>query len=556
MFTSNVQETEQDRIVLYEVSPDALELILNFMYSGLIDIGPENAQDIFMASNLFELLDVVDCCVEYMTGQLHVSNCIEMFNFAQYHTCKKLESACKNFILQNVTVVANTTEFLQIDAVTMENFLESDDINVTTEDFMFEVIENWVKHDLETRKIFFPRLFHNVRLPLVSDEYLNAKIVNSIFIKDNSFCLSIIDAFLRSKYNNEAGLSIDSCTLGSESKIRQRSGMLCRDLIIFSGGSFGEKDRAFTAYDPVSMKNYYGLKHHPTFDLKYRIDFYQLITLNKNEVYFIGGIFHDKYRFSEYGEALRNCYKYEQRISSWMACESLIIPRCAFSACSSENFIFVSGGKSIYPTGNPLDSFEVYDSNLCYWRMLEPMPLKLYHHASVAVNGGVYIFGGKDIVDEISDIVMRFDIKTEKWYTINTKLINPRFEHSAIAINNDVYLVGGMTLSSYAVTVQIFNIENNRWRYGKDFPDERKATAVTRFGNKIYVCGGIRQFYRRNKPTRTAESKDLYSYDSVTDSWLKISRMVQYASSVACVYANINTSFLTDSGYVSTGGEG
>jgi hypothetical protein len=66
--------------------------------------------------------------------------------------------------------------------------------------------------------------------------------------------------------------------------------MLCRDLIIFSGGSFGEKDRAFTAYDPVSMKNYYGLKHHPTFDLKYRIDFYQLITLNKNEVYFIGGI--------------------------------------------------------------------------------------------------------------------------------------------------------------------------------------------------------------------------------------------------------------------------
>jgi hypothetical protein len=59
----------------------------------------------------------------------------------------------------------------------MENFVESDDINVTTEDFMFEVIENWVKHDLETRKIFFSRLFHNVRLPLVSDEYLNAKIV-------------------------------------------------------------------------------------------------------------------------------------------------------------------------------------------------------------------------------------------------------------------------------------------------------------------------------------------------------------------------------------------
>jgi hypothetical protein len=45
--------------------------------------------------------------------------------------------------------------------------------------------------------------------------------------------------------------------------------MLCRDLIIFSGGSFGEKDRAFTAYDPVSMKNYlikfewHRLKHSP-----------------------------------------------------------------------------------------------------------------------------------------------------------------------------------------------------------------------------------------------------------------------------------------------------
>ncbi|XP_063424121.1 kelch-like protein 38 isoform X1 [Mytilus trossulus] len=554
MFTSNVQETSQENIALYDVTADAVECILNFMYSGVIDIGPDNAQDIFMASNMFELLDVVDCCVEYMNGQLHCSNCVEMYRFAHYHHCKALQDACKHFIMQHFTDVSTTDQFFEIDTNSLEEILQSDDIYVKTEDFIFKVICDWVKFDVGSRKSIFPRLFHLVRLPLVTQQFFNDCIINNELVQENPFCQSIIEEFLHSAYNTSSDLQIQSKHSGAY-KTKQRSGMLCRDLIVFSGGANGEHERSFTAYDPETRKNYFGLKHHPTFDLKYRIDYFKIVTVQENETYFIGGIFHDNYRFSESGEAMRNVYKYDQRLSVWTACDNLITARCAFSACCHGHCLFVSGGKAVYPTGYPLDSFEMYDVELGYWKLLEPMPLKLYHHASAIANDGVYIFGGKDVLDEFSDMVMRYDIKTETWYIIDTKLVNPRCEHSAITMNNEIYLIGGVTRSSYAVVIQIFDVNTNRWRHGTDFPDDRKVTAVTLIGNKIYVCGGIRQFIRRNKPTRTVESKDLYSYNVITDAWWKESRMVQYANSVTCTYANINTSFLTESDFVSVGSD-
>ena len=56
-------------------------------------------------------------------------------------------------------------------------------------------------------------------------------------------------------------------------------GMFNRKLVVYSGGAYAANEHSFTAFDPVTKKNYYGIKPHPSFEFKFRINFYSLITV-------------------------------------------------------------------------------------------------------------------------------------------------------------------------------------------------------------------------------------------------------------------------------------
>lgn len=47
-----------------------------FLFSGVIHINCEDAQDILAAADMLELTAVVDLCCKFLISELHPSNCI------------------------------------------------------------------------------------------------------------------------------------------------------------------------------------------------------------------------------------------------------------------------------------------------------------------------------------------------------------------------------------------------------------------------------------------------------------------------------------------------
>ncbi|XP_062569949.1 kelch-like protein 40a [Saccostrea cucullata] len=552
MFTSDVKESTDNVVPIHGISKDAMESLLDYMYSGRLNLTNENVQNVFSASNFLEMLEVVDMCIEHISGALTLSNCLDVFFFAVYNYCEKLKLKSGNFILKKFPELAETEEFLsKIEVTDLIWFLSSDDIYVDREEYIFEYILKWIEFDPESRRRHFPKLFKCLRLPLINDEYFEEKVASHSLVQENSFCRGLLTSFSLFKIQQAHLLEVDEDSPFANPV--PRLGMYNRKLIIYSGGAYTAEERSFTAFDPVTKKNYYGIKPHPSFDFKFRIDYFSLVTTDNNNIYFIGGIFYENYHFSDTGQAVKDFLLYDEKESKWLAQKPMGVARCQFAACNYGDEVYVCGGKSFHPVGEPTDSVEVFDPEINFWTVMEPMPMALYQHSICCHNKALFVFGGKDVVDEHVDNVFRFDIPTNSWCVVRTNMLKPRSEHMSLPVSGKIYIVGGGSRHSNAVEVEIYDPATNRWTYGTDFVEERKILAGCVFDGQIYTTGGVRQFSRPQKPTRTVETKDFYRYDVHTNQWQKLVRFIQYANTQCCTVATLNIKFLHESDFISVG---
>ena len=164
----------------------------------------------------------------------------------------------------------------------------------------------------------------------------------------------------------------------------------------------------------------------------------------------------------------------------------------------------------------------------------------------------LFFFSGLEILLPVKFYLNSFDIKGNSWSIVRTQLMKPRAEHSALVTHNKIFIVGGASKAGSVMEVEIYDPETNRWKFGTDFPDERKVLNAVVYDGNILVCGGVREFHRANKPVRRVESKDMYEYDVMEKKWTKKVRMVQYANLQACAMVIMNTTFLQESDFVST----
>lgn len=552
MFTSDVRESTDSVVPIHEISKDAMETLLEYIYSGKINLTNENVQSVFSAANFLEMLEVVDKCIDHISAAVGLSNCLDVFFFAMYNYCEKLKQNSGKFILKKFPEIAESEEFMsKVEVGDLIWFLSSDDIYVDREEYIFEYILKWIDFDAEIRTRLFPKLFKCLRLPLINDEYYEEKVASHELVKGNSFCRGVLTSFSLFKIQQAHMLDVD--TDSPFANPTPRLGMFNRKLIVYSGGAYAANERAFTAFDPVTKKNYYGIKPHPSFDFKFRIDYYSLVTTDNNNIYFIGGIFYENYHFSVTGEAEKDFFLYDEKESKWLPMKPMGVARCQFAACNYGNEVFVCGGKSSFPLGEPMDTVEVYDPDIHYWTVMEPMPMALYQHSMCCHGKALYVFGGKDVVDEHVDSVFRFDITTNCWSVVRTNMLKPRSEHLSLVVEDKIFILGGGSKHSNAVEVEIYDPATNRWSFGADFVEERKIFAGCVYEGQIYITGGVRQFSRPDKPTRTVETKDFYRYHVHRNEWEKLVRFVQYASTQCCTVATLNVKFLHESDFVSVG---
>lgn len=156
------------------VSLEIMTLIIDYAYTGTCDITWQNVQELFSSANEYEILGLLELCIQFLETNLTLKNCIGIFVNAKQYFCKELFDNTKVFILKNFEIIARNkinSELLDIPFDELYEILTDDYLNCKKEETVFRVIRNWIDHDTSKRLPYLDRLLTATRFGYLTREY-------------------------------------------------------------------------------------------------------------------------------------------------------------------------------------------------------------------------------------------------------------------------------------------------------------------------------------------------------------------------------------------------
>ncbi len=233
-----------------------------------------------------------------------------------------------------------------------------------------------------------------------------------------------------------------------------------------------------------------------------------LATVN-GRIYVFGG-----FVLPEKGPAswqpVNTTWEYDPATDNWRQMAAAPVARGAHNAVVVDNRIHVIGGAGLHPGSKEtalhparphraLGTHEVFDPAKNAWSTRADMPTPRNHGAAAAVDGRIYVIGGRIgsvfiTTASNTDIVEEYDPATDQWGRLLAPMPNPRSAVAWGVHGGRIYVVGGeVRLRDYwaaFAAVDAFDPKSNTWTRLPPMPLPRHGLAADFIGNRLHVVSG------------------------------------------------------------------
>ena len=239
MFTSNLSESRNDLVKIWETDVDVLQAIVHYCYARSFEFPSDKTLSLLCTSDRLAIDDLFDECSFHLEGQLSANNCLSLWAYAELHNCHRLCKLCKEFACEHFIDVAISEEFLCLPCEQLKSLLSMDGLKVSKEEEIYEAVVMWVKHDLQERQKHFADIMSHVRLPFVSLAYLKQKIEAEELIQSEERCHELLqEAYLYKSYpDKRAALKVSP-------RVQPRKPSGLQSVILCTGGLNGSNGLA------------------------------------------------------------------------------------------------------------------------------------------------------------------------------------------------------------------------------------------------------------------------------------------------------------------------
>jgi peroxiredoxin/N-acetylneuraminic acid mutarotase len=230
---------------------------------------------------------------------------------------------------------------------------------------------------------------------------------------------------------------------------------------------------------------------------------------------------------------------------------------------------FIPPENTQIPTGGawqPIEDMWEYDPAADSWKALAPMPTKRGAAVAAEAGGKIYVIGGATTVEGSKDPFFTFmgparvlstnevyDPATNKWES-RTPMAEPRNHAFAGAVNGKIYVIGGRTGHGFIMTatntnvVEAYDPVGDMWSGPLErMPTARSGGGWGTDGRRIYVAGG-----EVTTAQLVGAFRGVEAYDPATNSWMTLPSMPMPRHGVAG--AVINNELHLVSGMVQSAG--
>ncbi|KAI4806328.1 hypothetical protein KUCAC02_017157 [Chaenocephalus aceratus] len=491
IFLSDLEESKKKEIVLEDVEPGVMGLVLKYLYTCKINVTEQNVQDIFAVANVYQIPSIFTVCVSFLQKRLSLSNCLAVFRLGLMLDCPRLALSARNYACERFQLISRDDEFYQLLPSELAAILANDNLNVETEEAVFEVLMNWVSRDTGSREKELPDLLDCIRLRLVSQDYLKEKVEKNELISNNSelqqkiqvvkdALAGIMPEVKKNKSTENGGAEGEDEEQEEEEGLLPgilndtlRFGMFVRNLILMVN------EAGAVAYDPHRERLLPGIsvpqvpKNHIS-----------LVT-KENQIFVAGGLFVDEQNKED--------------------------PLCSF-------FLQYDPGRELKETECTLDSVLVYDRESFKWGESESLPWRCM---AMRLKGRQQDLSGEDVC----------------------------------FMRDKIYVGTGVTDEGLTDTLEVYDIatqhvsaptsENKVVRL-RSFPQERSSLMLVSLAGQLYAVGGFAMMpLEDSEEILPKEMNDIWRFDETERKWTGVLREIQYAAGATVLGVRLNTLRLT-----------
>lgn len=497
MFGAGLAETRCAQVSLPAVPPDILTMIVDFIYTGEIMIDRVSVQPLMVAADMLQLRELVAGCGEFLRRELHPSNAIGIFRFAEDHNCTELAKDALEHAQAHWSAVAEGEELLELPLQLLIKLLSSEQLRVESESQVLFAALRWLEHDPASRRRHCFQVLQQVRLPLLGPQILDDAVQR---VQDPS----VIVALRTIKKDMKSGRGV-LVPLQAEPRTRARrclylAGGSCRetspdwhratDTIFSSCLKFDMLKGEWTEVAPMSLA-----RIQPG------------VAALGGKMYVVGG--------EQGSQILANGEVYDPQSNSWSVIAAMNEARCEFGLATWRGTLYALGGWVGADMGSTV---EVYDPTTDAWTFEGRMPQSRFSMGVVSYDGLIYVVGGCTHYERHVRDLLAYNPATRAWRRLAPMRV-PRSQAGAAVLGDQLYVAGGNSKhQTVLASVERYSFDEDKWYPVSKMSIARAAPALAAVDGMLLVVGGDMSheasFYRARSTLPDAEL-----YDPRTDTW-------------------------------------
>ena len=170
MMKSDMVESAKQSATLDDISPEIMDILLEFMYAEQVTFHEDNLMDVIKTSNYLQMIGLEEMCIERVPPVVKPENAVSWLTLGDKLNLDRIKSQCAEIIAANMSEISVQMEFLALSLAEVQECFNEVKKLQTSHDGILRASMNWVSDDQENRMTNLEDLLHEVEVDSCSLE--------------------------------------------------------------------------------------------------------------------------------------------------------------------------------------------------------------------------------------------------------------------------------------------------------------------------------------------------------------------------------------------------
>nr|XP_039254785.1 kelch-like protein 30 [Styela clava] len=495
MVRGNFLENGANVTTLGEVNSDSLSAILDFLYTGRIEINQTSVETLLETATRFQFQKVIDICVSYLRHQIDETNSLEMYNFGKCRAIPELAEAAKHFTYERLESVFDVSDVIKhMTPHDVEEILQDKLAHFCGEEQRIMSILKWTNFDKADRMKEMEKLLQNINWSRLSTKFILRTLLYYPLVVSNKSTKDLIIKKVRKVLDDVINKDSSSTEISSHSTTRGRwrirnlfpdrclggenQGCMQEVLLLIGGLTLGEAERGDFSQPNVMCY----VPRTRAWEIRANWPERKLrgfsVSRFHNNVIVTGGC--DFIEMKRYN--IKRGWIYEVESDKWERLNDMIYSRSFHSSCQVNGELYVVGGAF-----NTKIDMEVFRHHGQDWTAIKnSAPKFVWNFAVAPCNGKVILVGSGETSPTL--VLQCYNPAIAQWSQFRSPNV-PRHLSSVLCTTSQdgsqIFVTGDNSQKVF-----MFNPNANEWSRAQDMLNLHSNGGMTTIGEQIYLTGG------------------------------------------------------------------